>query len=177
MGRSLLGGSVFNRRPSSPLIRPAVFGRSAPLGLSWPLRHRSNLAGGGLTGHAPRFSQGGSLARLTTALRRSAGPKSPGRGWLRGVSSRGGSPRGGALGGASMGRRAFGGRRAGRSLAGRSLAGRGSTSRGLTSRGLTSRGFGTRGLSGGRGLGGAGTPRLRMPRPRTRRRWRTGGYR
>jgi len=177
MGRSLLGGSVFNRRPSSPLIRPAVFGRSAPLGLSWPLRRRGNLAGGGLAGHAPRFSQGGSLARLTTALRRSAGPKSPGRGWLRGVSSRGGSPRGGALGGASMGRRAFGGRRAGRSLAGRSLAGRGSTSRGLTSRGLTSRGFGTRGLSGGRGLGGAGTPRLRMPRPRTRRRWRTGGYR
>jgi rod shape-determining protein MreD len=167
MGRSLLGGSVFNRGPSSPLIRPAVFGRSAPLGLSWPLRHRGNLAGGGLTGHAPRFSQGGSLARLTTALRRSAGPKSPGRGWLRGVSSRGGSLRGSAPGGASMGRRAFGGRLAGRSLGGR----------GFTRRGLTGRGFGTRGLSGGRGLGGAGTPRLRMPRPRTRRRWRTGGYR
>ena len=177
MGRSLLGGSVFNRRPSSPLIRPAVFGRFAPLGLSWPLRHRGNLAGGGLAGHAPRFSQGGSLARLTTALRRSAGPKSPGRGWLRGVSSRGGSLRGRALGGASMGRRAFGSRRAGRSLAGRNVAGRNVAGRGFTGRGLTGRGFGTRGLGGGRGLGGSGTPRLRMPRPRTRRRWRTGGYR
>jgi len=175
MGRSLLGGSVFSRKSSSSLGRPAVFGRSAPLGLTSPLRHRGNPAGGGLTGHAPRFSQGGSLTRLTSVLRRSAGPKSPGRGWLRGMSSRGAFPRRGALrrgslssgslGGTSMSRRAFGGRRIGRSgagLSGRSLSGRGG-------RGLSGR--------GGRGLGGAGSPRLRMPRPRSRRRWRTGGYR
>ena len=42
--------------------------------------------------------------------------------------------------------------------------------------GRSGRGLGGRGLSG-RGLGGAGSPRLRMPRPGSRRRWRTGGYR
>ncbi len=166
MGRSLLGGSVFSRKSSSPLSRPAVFGRSAPLGLASPLRHRGNLAGGGLTGHAPRFSRGSSLTRLTSALRRSGGPKSPGRGWLRGVSSRRASSRrgslgSGSLGSASMGRRAFGGRRIGRNLGGRNLGGRRLGGRGL----------------GGRGLGHMGSPRLRMPRPRSRRRWRSGGYR
>ena len=166
MGRSLLGGSVFSRKSSSPLSRPAVFGRSAALGLASPLRHRGNLAGGGLIGHAPRFSRGNSLTRLTNALRRSGGPKSPSRGWMRGASSRGassrrgslggGSPGGGSLGGASMGRRAFGGRRIGRNPGGRNPGGR---------------------SLGGRGLGQAGSPRLRMPRPRSRRRWRSGGYR
>jgi len=180
MGRSLLGGSVFSRKSSSSLRRPAVFGRSAPLGLA--SRHRGNPAGGGLTGHAPRFSRGSSLTRLTSALRRSAGPKSPGRGWVRGTSSRGAFPRrgslrsgslrsgslsSGSLGGTSMSRRAFGGRRIGRSDAG--LSGRGLSNRSLSGRS-------GRGLSG-HGLGGAGSPRLRMPRPRSRRRWRTGGYR
>jgi rod shape-determining protein MreD len=161
MGRSLLGGSVFSRKSSPALSRPAVFGRAPSLGLSSPFRHRGNLAAGGLTGHVPRFSRGSPLTRLTSALRRSGGPKSPGRGWLRGVSSRGVSSRrafsrrgslgggslgGASLGGASIGRRAFGGRRIGRGLA-------------------------------GRGLGYAGSPRLRMPRPRSRRRWRSGGYR
>ena len=165
MGRSLLGGSVFSRK-SSPLSRPAVFGRSPSLGLASPLRHRGNLAGGGLTGHAPRFSRGNSLTRLTSALRRSQGPKSPARGWLRGASSRGASLRAASsrrssLGSASMGRRAFSGRRIGRNLAGRGLV-----SRSLAGRGLV-----------GRGLGHAGSPRLRMPRPRSRRRWRSGGYR
>jgi len=137
MGRSWLGGSVFSR--------------SAPLGRSSAFRHRRTLgrmAGGGLAGHAPRFSRGSSLTRLTGALRRSAGPKSPGRGWLRGASSRGASSRGGrgaSLGrGGSLGRGAFGRRRIGR--------GRASWS-------------------------SAGPSRLRMPRPRTKRRWRTGGYR
>ena len=181
MGRSLLGGSVFSRTSSSPLSRPAVFGRSPSLGLASPFRHRGNLAGGGLTGHAPRFSRGSPLTRLTSALRRSGGPKSPGRGWLRGVSSRGafsrrnsvrsGSLGSGSLGGASMGRRAFGSRRIGRNPAGRSLAGGNLGGRSLTGRGLTGRGL------GGRGLGHAGSARLRMPRPKSRRRWRSGGYR
>ena len=181
MGRSLLGGSVFSRKSSSPLSRPAVFGRSPSLGLASPFRHRGNLAGGGLTGHAPRFSRGSPLTRLTSALRRSGGPKSPGRGWLRGVSSRGafsrrnsvrsGSLGSGSLGGASMGRRAFGSRRIGRNPAGRSLAGGNLGGRSLTGRGLTGRGL------GGRGLGHAGSARLRMPRPKSRRRWRSGGYR
>jgi rod shape-determining protein MreD len=176
MGRSLLGGSVFSRKSSSRLSRPAVFGRSPSLGLGSPFRHRGNLAGGGLTGHAPRFSQGSPLTRLTSALRRSGGPKSPGRGWLRGVSSRGVSSRGafsrrgslgsGSLGSASMSRRAFGSRRIGRNPAGRGLTGRNPAGGSLTGRGL-----------GGRGLGHAGSPRLRMPRPKSRRRWRSGGYR
>ena len=72
VGRSLLGGSVFSRS-------------STPLGL----RSLTRSAGGGLSGPAPRFSRSGSLARLTGVLRRSAGPKSPGRGWLRGSSSGG----------------------------------------------------------------------------------------
>ena len=168
MGRSLLGGSVFGRGPSSPLNRHDVFGRPAALGMSSPFRRRRDLASGGLAGSAPRFSRGGSRARLsalTASLRRSA-PKSPGRGWLRGVSSRSGSPRGNTLGGASMRRRAFGGRRTGRSL-----AGRGSAGRSLSGRGFARRGFGGRGLSVSR------TPRLRMPRPKTGRKWRTGGYR
>jgi hypothetical protein len=138
--------------------------------MSSPLRRRGNLASSGLDGHAPRFSRGGSLARLSAAMRPSAGPKSPGRGWLRGVSSRRGSLPGNTLGGASMRRRAFGGRltarRTGRSLSGRSLSGRGLTGRSLTRRGFT-----------GRGLSGSGTPRLRMPRPKTGRKWRKGGYR
>ena len=176
MGRSLLGGSVFSSTSSSPLSRPAVFGRSPSLGLASPFRHRGNLAGGGLTGHAPRFSRGSPLTRLTSALRRSGAPKSPGRGWLRGVSSRGVSSRGafsrrgalgsGSLGSASMSRRAFGSRRLGRNPAGRSLTGRSLAGGSLTSRGLTSR-----------GLGHTGSPRLRMPRPKSRRKWRSGGYR
>ena len=181
MGRSLLGGSVFSRTSSSSLSRSAVSGRSPSLGLASPFRHRGNLAGGGLTGHAPRFSRGSPLTRLTSALRRSGGPKSPGRGWLRGVSSRGafsrrsslrgGSLGSGSLGSASMSRRAFGSRRIGRNPAGRSLAGGNLGGRSLTGRGLTGRGL------GGRGLGHAGSPRLRMPRPKSRRRWRSGGYR
>ena len=137
VGRSLLGGSVFSRS-------------STPLGL----RSATRSAGGGLSGPAPRFSRGGSLARLTGVLRRSPGPKSPGRGWLRGSSSRGQ-----ALGRSSLGR----------SPLGRSSLGRGA--------------FGRRRM--GRDWSGAGTPRLkarhgarlRMPRPKVKRRWRTGGYR
>ncbi len=182
MGRSLLGGSVFSRSSSPQGVSSALgrsssrFGRSAPLGRSSPLRHRGNLmgsAGGGLAGRTPRFSRGGSLAGVTGALRGSAGPKSPGRGWLRGASSHGsslgGSSHGSSLGGSSLGRGAFGRRRMGR---------------------------GSRGLSGSRVWAGAGTPRLkaartgrfrlfgrfgqarlRMARPKAKRRWRTGGYR
>ena len=157
MGRSLLGGSVFSRKSSSSLRRPAVFGRSAPLGLASPLRHRGNPAGGGLTGHAPRFSQGSSLTRLTSALRRSAGPKSPGRGWLRGTSSRGAFPRRGSLLGRA--RRGHGqgqvrrppspGRA--RRLAARRLAIRGrSGSARLGSAGLGSSRLGSSGLGSGR---------------------------
>ncbi len=187
MGRSLLGGSVFSRsssssssssslghrfafgRSSSRFGRSDVFGRPAPLSRSSPLRHRGNLmrsAGGGLAGRAPRFSRGGSLARLTGTLRGSAGPKSPGRGWLRDASSRG----------RSLGRRSLG-----RSSLGRSSRGR----RGAFGRRGMGRGFrswssaGTPRLKASRTgrFGVSGSTQLRMPRPKAKRRWRTGGYR
>jgi rod shape-determining protein MreD len=178
MGRSLLGGSVFSRS-SSVLNRPAPASRSAPLGQS-ALLGRSSFLGrspflsrsswlskpsssgrgmlrpgaNGTTGHAPRFSKGSSLARLTAALRRSARPsstlpKSPGRGWLRRTSSRSGATGKGVMRRRTMGRRAF--------------------SRDASSR--TAR---------GRGYTGASTPRLHMPRPKNpkaKRSRRTGGYR
>lgn len=84
MGRSLLGGSVFSRS-SSPLASGTVFGRSAPLGRSSPFRHRANLmrsAGGGR-------------------------PRSPGRNWLRGTSSRGTFTRQKSLSSRGLGRKAF----------------------------------------------------------------------
>jgi rod shape-determining protein MreD len=181
LGRSLLGGSVFSRssaslgagsalsRPSR-FGRPGVFGRSALLGRSSPFRYRGNLvrpAGGGLTGRVPRFSRGGPLAWLTGALRRPAGGngmKSPSRGWLRRTSSPGAAlGRGGSLGRpSSPSRGAF------------------STRGAFGARGT----FGTRGTFGrrraGPGLAGRswmGRSRLRMPRPRAKRRRRTGGYR
>ena len=167
LGRSLLGGSVFSRS-SSPRGLSSPLGRSASLGRASPLRHRGNLmrsTGGGLAGRTPRFSRGSSVARLTGALRGSARPKSPGRGWLHRASSRGNSLGGNSLGGNSLGgnslgRGAFGRRRMGRALPGfrgsRVWAGPG------TPRRKTAR---------------TGSARLRMPRPKAKRRWRTGGYR
>ena len=165
MGRSLLGGSVFSRSFSTRGLSPAL-GRSAPLGRSSPLRHRGNLmrsSGGGLAGRTPRFSRGGLVARLTGALRGSAGPKSPGRGWLRGASSRHHSLGGNSLRGNSLGRGTFGRRRIGRAF-------RGSRVRA---------GPATPGLKATRTghFRVFGSARLRMPRPKAKRRWRTGGYR
>ena len=147
------GRSTMFGRPR-PLGRPAPFGRAAPLGrpASFRPRGKSPRAGGGLAGSAPRFSRGGSFARLGAVLRRSAGPKSPGRGWLRGASVRSGS------------------------------SVRGSFPRGRFPRGRSLRGRSPRGSSLSRGpLGGRSTrTRLRMPRPKAQRRRRirrAGGYR
>jgi rod shape-determining protein MreD len=162
MGRSLLGGSVFSRS-ATPLGRGSAFGRSAPLGRSSPLRQRGNLmrsAGGGLAGRAPRFSRGGSLPRLNGTLRRSAGPKSPGRGWLRGASSRGRAAARSRIGGTSLRGGAFRGRRTSRGLKIWTGAGAPRLKAARTGR-----------------FGPFGSTRLRMPRPKAKRRWRTGGYR
>jgi rod shape-determining protein MreD len=208
MGRSLLGGSVFSRsssprglssplgRSSSWFGRGAVFGRPAPLGRSSPLRHRANSmrsAGGGLAG--PRFARGGSLARLTGALRQSAGPKSPGRGWLRGASSRASSLSrsslgGKSLGGSSLSRGTFGRGRFGRGTLGRGSLGRGTLGRGSIRRASLGRGSLSRGWAGSRAprlkagrtgrsgrSGRFGVARLRLTRPKAKRTWRTGGYR
>jgi rod shape-determining protein MreD len=175
MGRSLFGGSVFSRspsaltRPAAPRSRPAALGRASFLGRSSPFGGTSSaLRKAGLRrsaprspagGHAPRFARGGTFTQLTAALRRSTrrrpavhqptlrrttrrqptlgAARSPGRGWLRGTSSR-------------------------RSGLGRSGLGRGW-------RGGGAPGLGTGGLNG--------AARLHMPRPRVKRRRRTGGYR
>jgi rod shape-determining protein MreD len=67
MGRSLLGGSVFNQ-PSPALARSASAGRATAL--------------------TPRFSRGKMATRLTGTLRRPTKPRSPGRGWLRPAATR-----------------------------------------------------------------------------------------
>ncbi len=195
---SSLGRSSAFGRSSSRFGRSAVFGRTAPLRRSSPLRHRGNLvrsAGGGLAGRAPRFSRGGSLAWLTGTLRGSAAPKSPGRGWLRGASSPGRSPGRSSLGRNPLGRSSLGRNPLGRSSLRRNPLGRSSLGRNPLGRSSLGRSaFGRRGTGRGfRGWSSAGTPRLkasrtrqfgvfgstrlRMPRPKAKRRWRTGGYR
>ncbi len=200
LGRSLLGGSVFSHSTHSafgssgagfgrtPLLGPSALGRS-PFGRSWlgrsPLSgtsgHLRPAAGSG--GRVPRFARGSALSRLSGALRRSAGHRSPGKGWLRQT-----SPRRGALGG-------------GRS-AGLGAAGRGGASRGRASLGRSSLGGGRvpRLRGGPRGLARLHMPRrtsslgsMKPKRPKgfggsksyggskalrtPKRRWRTGGYR
>ncbi len=189
-----------NQRGSAS-VRSSPFGRSAALSRPTSFRGGSHFrpAGsmmrspGGLAGSTPRFSRGGALGRLSRLLRRPAQPRSPGRGWLRSGAARRTSLSGGTIGGGStMGRRAFG--RGGPSRGG---MGRGGPSRGGMGRGGPSRGGMGRGGMGrggmGRGWTGARTPGLRSGRkgparlhmsrpkkprkPRTMRRWRTGGYR
>jgi rod shape-determining protein MreD len=162
LGRSLLGGSVFSRSSSSlgggsSLGRPAVFGRAAPLGRSSPLRHRGNLMGGGLTGRSFRLS-------------RASTPKSPGRNWLRGTSSRSRALGGSKLGGTRLGGARLGGSKLGRSKLGGTSLGRG--------RSLGRGAFGGRRMSQPRlgaqrnfGKGGFGKGRS------GRSRWGRGGYR
>jgi len=146
MGRSLLGGSVFSRS-LSPLASGAVFGRSAPLGRSSPLRHRANLmrsAGGGLTsgGLTRGWVTKGGLTRRAARLSRGGTPKSPGRNWLRGASSRG-----------TFTRR-------------KGLSSKGLSSKSLTSKRLGRKAFGRSRMSQPRG-----------PRLSAKRRWgRRGGY-
>ena len=116
-GSQLRGSRFGSLSMGRSLLGGSVFSRSSPLGLSSPL------------GRSSRFGRPAPFGR--SAL---LGPKSPGRGWLRGASSRSGS----------VGRGAFGRRRMGR---------------------------------GSASWSGAGPGRLRMARQRTKRRWRTGGYR
>ena len=184
MGRSLLGGSVFSRSSSpggsSSALGSSALGRSAPLGRSSPLRHRGNLmrsAGGGLAGRTPRFSRGRPAARLTGTLRGSPGPKSPGRGWLRGASSRGNSLGRNSLGGHSLGGHSLSRSASGRRKVGRDFRGSGGF-RIRAGRGTPRLKAARTGRSGiFRAFGSPGSARLRMPRPKAKRRWRTGGYR
>ncbi|HYB17675.1 MAG TPA: rod shape-determining protein MreD, partial [Streptosporangiaceae bacterium] len=175
MGRSLFGGSVFSRSPSalsrpaprtrpaalgrsSFLGRPSLFGRSSPFGGTSSARRKAGLLHSAprssAAGHAPRFARRGTLAGLTGALRRSTRRRPT----VHQPTLRHTTRRQPSLGvGKSPGRGWLRG------------------TRGTSSRqgGL---GRGGRGGSTAR-LGTGGPARLHMPRPRVKRRRRTGGYR
>jgi hypothetical protein len=152
LGRSLLGGSVFSRSPSA-LHPTAPARKSAPLGRSLTPRRTASMfrstPGGSATGYTPRLSRPGLLSRLTSALR-GTGRRQP---RLRSHQSTFRTPLGG-----------------GSSLRGRSSLRGSSPSRGWLRR--------SRSLTGKRAVRlGAGPTRLHMPRPRAKKRRRTGGYR
>jgi rod shape-determining protein MreD len=178
MGRSLLGGSVFSHsssalHPPPPPKKLASIGRSSFRGRSAFLSrspgfspgrtsslsrtsvfgHRRtglrirSAPGGSATGYAPRATRPGLLARLAGALR---GPARH-------------QPR--------LGRRQAAFRQPLRTKApGRGWLRRSSRGAGATLGSGTMRRRRTPRL-------GAGPSRLHMPRPRSKRRWRTGGYR
>jgi len=188
LGRPPLGSSWIGRSPglgrsSSPSLssftgRPSSRRRAGKLMRSSP--------GGSATGHAPRFSRGSALSRVTDALRTPARPKPA-------VSRRslGQSALGSPASGSPALRSSALGRPARRKLPGRGWLRRSAPYRG----GLSGGGLGGGGL--GRGFTRRSTPRLRigstgsaqsprplprlhMPRARMRKQkpWRrTGGYR
>jgi rod shape-determining protein MreD len=184
-GRSLLGGSVFSHspsalRPSAPPRRPAAIGRSSFLGRS-PFLSRSPRLG-----RTPSLGRTSSPGR-TSALGRSLAPR-------RAASRMRSAPGGSATGYAPRARRPgmlarltgalrrparHQPRRRQRQTAFRQPIRTKSPGRGWLHRSSL------RGGTLGRGLGGGGrapklgtsTTRLHMPRPRSKRRWRTGGYR
>ncbi|MBV9204231.1 MAG: rod shape-determining protein MreD [Actinobacteria bacterium] len=172
LGRSWLGGSVFGRSPQ--LGRSSSVGRSAALGRSSRFRRHGRLMrspDGGLAGHAPRFSRGSAATRLTGGPRRSAGLKTPGRGWLRDTSSRGPSPGRKPLAGKSLGGKSLRPAPLTRASMGRGAFGRGRLGGSWLGGSVPRRKTGRAGAFGGAGL--------RMPRPKSPkiRRRRTGGYR
>jgi rod shape-determining protein MreD len=195
LGRSLLGGSVFSHSSASafgssgagfgrtPLLGPSALGRS-PFGRSWlgrsPLSgtsgHLRPAAGSG--GRVPRFARGSALSRFSGALRRPAGRRSPGKGWLRQTSPRRGALGGGrtaSLGGAGRGRGSLGGGSLGGGRVPRLRGG----PRGLARLHMPRRtsSLGSMKPKRPKGFGGSksygGSKALRTPK----RRWRTGGYR
>jgi hypothetical protein len=180
LGRSLLGGSVFSHSSASafgssagsssgfgrtPLLGPSALGRS-PFGRSWfgrsPLSgtssHTRSSAGSG--GRVPRFARASTLSRLGVAFRRSAGPRSPGKGWLRQTGPRRTGPRRGALGGGQVPRLRGGPRGLARLHMPHRTGALGSM------KPKRPKGFG-----GSKSFGGSKA--FRTPK----RRWRTGGFR
>ncbi len=166
MGRSLFGGSVFSRspsalsRPAAPRSRQAALGRSSFLGRSSPFggtfgaRRKASLMRSAprstAGGHAPRFARGGTFTRLTAALRRSTRRRPA----VHQPTLRRTTRRQPTLGAAKS-------------------PGRGWLRTSSRRSGL---GRGWRG-GGAPGLGTGGPARLHLPRPRVKRRRRTGGYR
>jgi rod shape-determining protein MreD len=150
MGRSLLGGSVFSRSSAS-LGASLRFGRPTVFARSAPLGRSSPFRH---RGNAIRGAGGG----LTGPALRSSRSRSPG--WLTGASRRPAamkSPGRGWLRGSS------------------GSLGSGSLRKGSLRKGWLRGNSGS--LRGGSLSGRPARARLRMPRPKVKRRWRTGGYR
>jgi rod shape-determining protein MreD len=111
---SALSRPAAPRSRQAALGRSSFLSRSSPFGGTFGSRRKAGLMRSAprspVGGHAPRFARGGAFTRLTAALRRSTrrrpavhqptmrrttrrqptlgAAKSPGRGWLRGTSSR-----------------------------------------------------------------------------------------
>jgi rod shape-determining protein MreD len=189
-GRSLLGGSLFSR--SSPSLgnfrNSASLRSSAPIGSSAFGRSSGSLRSSAF-GRSSVF--GGSSASLRSSASRRGPASLRSSGSLRSsafrrrgntMRSSGGRP-GGAPRLAHIGRRRglgrifAGGRRPAQPRSpGQGWLRRSSGRRTSLGRGWTGASTGLR--SGSRGLKGSrGPARLRMPRPKARRRWRKGGYR
>jgi rod shape-determining protein MreD len=190
MGRSLLGGSVFSRsssalrasappRKSAPIGRSAFLGRSPFLGRTTSLRRGPRLGRSSGPGRSPALGRSSGLGR-SLAPRRTAGLMRSAGGSATGYAPRLSRPgllarlTGGLFRPArheprlrsrqSTFRQPIRGKSPGRGWLRRSSPRLGTMGRGSMGRGRTPR------------LGG-GTPRLHMPRPRAKKRWRTGGYR
>ena len=177
MGRSLLGGSVFSRSPSAlsspaPSRRAASMTRTSFLSRTSFLRRSSGLSGSSGLGRSsgrrwPFAARGrtGSIGSASGGLSAGHAPRFARRGGLARASSvlRPSSRNQPGLGQSGLGQSGLS-----RSGLGRS-PGRGWLRRSRTN--LMGRGWGS-----GPRLG-AGPTRLRMPRSRSKRRWRTGGYR
>jgi rod shape-determining protein MreD len=184
LGRSLLGGSVFSRSPSAlrssaPPRKSAPIGRSAFLGRS-PFLGRPPLLGrsSGL-GRSAAFGRSPALGRWLAPRRKAGRMRSAPGGSATGYAPRLSRPGMFArLTGALRGSARHQPRLRQRQPAFRQPVRTKSPGRGWL-RGSSS-GLGTkgRGWSGRRTprLGNS-TPRLHMPRPKAKKRWRTGGYR
>ncbi len=178
MGRSLLGGSVFSR-PSSALRPSAPPRKSAPISRSSFLGHSPFLGRSSAFGRSPALGRTSAFGR-SLGLRRTAG-------WMS--SSPGGSATGYALRRSRPGilARLTGALRRPDRHEPR-LRQRQPSFRPPIRGSSPGRGWLRRSSSAGTALGrgwsgrrtprlGTRTPRLHMPRPRTKKRRRTGGYR
>ncbi len=177
MGRSLLGGSVFSRsssalRPSTPTRRPASIGRSSFLGRS-PFLGRSS--GPNRTSSPCRTAAFGRphTPRRTAGRFRSA-PGGSATGYPSRLSRPGTLAR---LAGALRGTTRRQPRLRSRQTAFRQPIRGHSPGRGWLRRSSLGGTTGRRWAGGRASRLGAGPARLHMPRPRAKKRWRTGGYR
>jgi len=196
IGRSAFAGhspflgrtSLFGRSPSAG--RSSALGRSFTSGRA--ARGLRSALGAPAAGYGPRGSRSGILARLASALR---GPTRP-RFRLRPQQSafrpatRGSAIKGSAIKGSVFRGSVF----KGSAIKGSAI--KGATIKGSAFKGPAIRGSAVQGKAPGRGwlrrtsgrgwtagrssqlgTGRSGPARLHMPRPKTNKKWRTGGYR